>query len=119
MCTISSHAMLTPFHQSGDSATLRLALSTDLAHMLTIPGHLQMKHCHLKTAEALLLVDWVLPDPEWCCLMRDQPLEHLGLMQQLLLALAAADANVGDALTAARPGAAACPAVDAGPALTA
>jgi len=65
-----------------------------------------------------LPVDWVLPDPDRCCLMRDQPLEHLGLMQQWLLALAAADANVGGALTAARPGAAACPAVDVKPALT-
>ncbi len=77
-----------------------------------------MQHSHLKTAEALLPVDWVLPDPDRCCLMRDQPLEHLGLMQQWLLALAAADANVGGALTAARPGAAACPAVDVKPALT-
>lgn len=119
MCTTAFPAMLTPFHQSGDSATLRLALSTELTHMLMIPGYLQMQHCHLKTAEALLLVDWVLPDPGRCCLMRDQPLEHLGLMQQLLLALAAADASVGGALTAARPDAAACPAVVAGPALTA
>ena len=111
--------MLTPFHRSGDGATLHHALSTELKHMLMIPGHLQMQHCHLKTAEALLLVDWVLPDPDRCCLMRDQALEHPGLTQQLLLALAAADANVGDALTAARPGAAACPAVVAGPALTA
>lgn len=90
-----------------------LALSTDYTHMLI------MQHCHLKTAEALLLVDWVLPDPDRCCLMRDQPPEHLGLMQQLQLALAAADANVGGALTVARPGAAACPAVVAGPTLTA